>query len=94
MEFKNDFYYVGSALLVLLYRILKETGKSARYFFSLAVLALFMSMVIAPAISEYYALSVRMTSGLSGCLVLFGTTILDIVEKRLPSKLNEKIDKL
>jgi hypothetical protein len=94
MEFKNDFYYVGSALLVLLYRILKETGKSARYFLSLSVLALFMSMVIAPAISEYYELSVRMTSGLSGCLVLFGTTILDVIEKRLPSKLNDKIDKL
>jgi hypothetical protein len=94
MDFKDYLYYAGAGLLALIYKILKETGKSARYFLSLSVLALFMSMVIAPAISEYYELSVRMTSGLSGCLVLFGTTVLDVVEKRLPSKLNDKIDSL
>jgi hypothetical protein len=94
MEFKNYLYYAASGLLALIYLILKETGKSARYFLSLTILALFMSMVIAPAISEYYELSVTMTSGLSGILVLFGTTILDVVEKKLPKKLNEKIDKL
>jgi uncharacterized membrane protein len=94
MEFKDYLYYAGAGFLAVIYRVSKETGKSARYFLSLVFLALFMSVVIAPAISEYYNLTVRMTSALSGFLVLFGTTILDVIEKRLPSKLNEKIDSL
>jgi hypothetical protein len=94
MEFKDYLYYAGAGLLALLYKVLKETGKSARYFATQAVLAIFMCMVLAPAISEYYELSVRMTSGLSGILVLFGSKILDVIEKKLPEKINEKIDKI
>ena len=94
MGFKDYLWYAGSGFLALLYIISKETGKSARYVLSLIILTLFMSMIIAPAVSEYYELSLRMSSALSGCLVLFGTTILDVIQKRLPGKLNEKIDNL
>jgi hypothetical protein len=94
MDFKNNLIIAFPALLALLYRLVKDTGKSARYFLSLIILAIFMSLIIVPAISEYYSLSLRMTSGLSGILVLFAPTIIDIIEKRLPQKLNEKIDKL
>lgn len=94
MEFKDYLYYAGAGLLALLYKLLKETGKNARYFATQAVLAIFMCMVLAPAISEYYGLTVRMTSGLSGLLVLFGSKLLDILEQKLPQKLNDKIKKL
>ena len=87
MEFKDYLWYAGAGLLALLYKVLKETGKNARYFATLAVLALFMSMVIAPAISEYFSLSVRMTSGISGILVLFSTTILSTMEEKLKDKI-------
>ncbi len=94
MEFKDYLYYAGAGFIALIYRVSRETGKSARYFLSLIILAVFMSIIVAPAISEYLKLTVRMTSLLSGFLVLFGNIIVDVVEKRLPTKLNEKIDKL
>lgn len=94
MQFENYLYYVIAGFIALIYRVSKETGKSARYYLSLIILAIFMSVVIAPAISEYLRLSVRITSGLSGFLVLFGNIIVDVVEKRLPIKLNEKIDSI
>ncbi len=94
MRFEDNLYYAGAGLLALLYKVLKETGKSARYFATQSVLAIFMCLVLAPAISEYYELSLRMTSGLSGLLVLFGSKFLDILEQKLPQKLNDKINKL
>jgi hypothetical protein len=94
MDIKNNLIIAFPALLALLYRLVTDTGKSARYFLSLIILAIFMSMVIAPAAGEHYDLSLRMTSGLSGILVLFAPTIIDIIEKKLPQKLNDKIDKL
>jgi len=94
MEFKNYLFYAGAALIALFARIYRETGKSAKYFVSLAALALFISMVVAPAISEWLVLSVKMTSFVSGMLVLFGNTIVDVIDRKLPKKLDEKIDKL
>ena len=94
MEFKNYLFYAGAALLALIFRIYNSTGKSAKYLASLAALALFSSMFVAPAISEYLVLSVKMTSFVSGMLVLFGNTIIHVIDKKLPGKLSEKIDKI
>jgi hypothetical protein len=94
MEFKDYLYYAGAGLLALLYKVLKETGKNARYFATQAVLALFMCMVLAPALSEYFTLSVRMTSGISGLLVLFGSKILDVLEEKGIQKIKDKIENL
>lgn len=94
MEFKDQLYLAGAALIALLIRIVKEQGKSARYYVYLILVAILMSMFIAPAIAEEFKLSIKMTSLLSGFLVLFGNTIVDVIDKKLPNKLNEKIDKL
>jgi len=87
MEFKDYLYSVSVGALILLYKVLKEKGKSARYFATQAVLVIFLSCVIAPAVSEYFQLTLRMTCGLSGLLALFSTTILDTIEAKLKDKI-------
>ena len=94
MDYKEYLYYAAAGFLALLYKVFRETGKSARYFASQAILAIFISVFLAPAIAEYYQLSIRMASGLSGLLVMFGSNLLDVVEKRLAKKIEEKIDKI
>jgi hypothetical protein len=87
MEFKEYLYSVSAAALILLYKVFNEKGKSARYFAAQAVLAIFLSVVIAPAASEYLQLSLRMTCGLSGLLVLFSTSIVSTMEAKLKDKI-------
>jgi hypothetical protein len=94
MEFKEQLYVAGAALVALLIRVVKEQGKSARYYVYLILVAIFMSMFLAPAIAEKMNLSIKMTSLLSGFLVLFGATIVDVIDKKLPNKLEEKIDNI
>jgi uncharacterized membrane protein YgaE (UPF0421/DUF939 family) len=94
MDYKEYLWYVSAGFIAMLYKVFKETGKSARYFTSQAILAIFISVFLAPAIAEYYGLTIRMASGLSGILVLFGSNLLDVLEKKLVKKLEEKIDKI
>lgn len=92
IDFREVVWLLGSAFLALIYIVLKDAKTSARHIAALSVMALFISVFLVPAVAEYYELTTKMSSGLSGLLVLFGTKIIDALNKKIPEKIKEKID--
>jgi hypothetical protein len=67
---------------------------SAKIIASKVILSIIIAMFFVPAIMDWFNLSLQIGLGLAALLAMISEQVVDIIEKTIPKKLNDKIDKL
>ena len=94
MDFKNYLFLSLAALLTTIFKLLKGANMSAKIIASKVILSIIIAMFFVPAIMDWFNLSLQIGLGLAALLTMISEQVVDIIEKTIPKKLNDKIDKL
>ncbi len=94
MDFKNYLFLSAAALLTTIFKVLKGFDMSAKIIASKVILSIIIAMFFVPAIMDWMNFSLQIGLGLAALLTMISEQVVDIIEKTIPKKLNDKIDKL
>jgi len=94
MEFKNYLFLTIAAIFTTAFKILRGVNMSAKIIASKVIFSIIIAVFFIPAIMEWFKLSLQVGLGLAALLTMISEQIVDIIEKTIPKKLNDKIDKL
>jgi uncharacterized membrane protein YagU involved in acid resistance len=94
MEFKNYLFLTIAAIFTTAFKILRGVNMSAKIIASKVIFSIIISVFFVPAIMDWFGLSLQVGLGLAALLTMISEQVVDIIEKTIPKKLNDKIDKL
>ena len=94
MEFKNYLFLAIAAVLTTLFKILRGIKMSAKIIASKVILSIIIAMFFVPAIMEWFNLSLQIGLGLAALFTMISEQVVDIIEKTIPKKITDKINKI
>ena len=94
MDFKNYLFLTVAAIFTTAFKVLRGHDLSAKTIAMKLILAIIIAVFFVPAIMEWFDLSLRVGLGLAALLTMISEQVVDIIEKKIPEKINQKIDKV
>jgi hypothetical protein len=94
MDFKQILLMTIPVLLITLWKFLNNSINTAKELAAHAVISLVFAIYFVPVIVNYYNLAQDVAYVLVAIFTIIAGKLVTIIEKRIPEKINEKIDKL
>ena len=94
MDFKNYLFLSLAGIFTTGFKLLKGNDHSARNIALKVMIALIIALFFIPAIMEWFDLSIKIGLGLTALFTMISEQVVDIIEKKVPQKLNDKINRL
>lgn len=94
MDFKNYLFLALAGIFTTGFKLLKGNDRSARNIALKVMIALIIALFFIPAIMEWFDISIRIGLGITALFTMISEQVVDIIEKKIPQKLNDKIDNL
>lgn len=94
MNYKEYIYLVIAGLFTAAFKLIRENTSEARTIALSVMVSILVVVFMVPALMDYFKLSLRIGLGLAVTLTLISDKLIYLLEKKLPKKLEDKIDKL
>ena len=94
MEFKQYIIMAVGGIVTTAFKLLRGQDYTTKNIAMKILIGLIISVMIIPAVMEYFNLSVKIGLALTCFSTMCSEALIDIVEKKLPKKLEDKIDSL
>lgn len=91
MNHKEYLALLFAGLFTAAFKILKENTKGARSITVSVMVSIIIVIFLVPAIMEYFEFSLRVGLGLASSMTLISEKIIDLIEKKLPDKINNTL---